>query len=131
MRLALTVASPATRRTADVVVEADPATPVADIAAELQRFISGGEPRLAPPPGSAPAAGAGTALSRSHAQGSLATSSAVPAAALLSVPVYVNCQLIPPELTLAEARIGDGAVVSLGSPEAACPRSKPGWSRSG
>ena len=43
MRLALTVVSPAARRTADVVVEADPATPVADIAAELERFISGGD----------------------------------------------------------------------------------------
>ena len=126
MRLALTVASPATRRTADVVVEADPATPVADIAAELQRFISGGEPRLAPPPGSAQQWAQVLRFPGSHAQGSLATSSAVPAAALLSVPVYVNCQLIPPELTLAEARIGDGAVVSLGSPEGCLPPEQAG-----
>ena len=79
MRLALTVASPATRRTADVVVEADPATPVADIAAELQRFISGGEPRLAPPPGSAQQWAQVLRFPGSRAQGSLATSSAVPA----------------------------------------------------
>ena len=41
MRLALTVASPGAQRTADIVLEADPATPVAHIAAHLDRFMSG------------------------------------------------------------------------------------------
>ena len=36
MRLALTVVAPATRFRADVVIDADPATPVADVAAELE-----------------------------------------------------------------------------------------------
>src|ERR1700743_3739554 len=39
MRLALTVVSPGTRRTADVVLEADPATPVGRVAGEIGRFI--------------------------------------------------------------------------------------------
>jgi hypothetical protein len=38
MRLALTVVAPATRFRADVVIDADPATPVADVAAELERM---------------------------------------------------------------------------------------------
>ena len=42
MRLALTVVSPAARQAADVMLEADPATPVAEIAAELERFIRHG-----------------------------------------------------------------------------------------
>src|SRR5580692_3670683 len=41
MRLALTVVSPATRFWADVVIDADPATPVADVAAELERMAYG------------------------------------------------------------------------------------------
>ena len=41
MRLALTVVSPGAQRTADVVLEADPATSVAQVAAELGRFLSG------------------------------------------------------------------------------------------
>ena len=68
MRLALTVASPATRRTADVVLEADPATPVADIAAELQRFISAASLAWPRPGRQCPAVGAGTAVSRLRAR---------------------------------------------------------------
>ena len=41
MRLALTVVSPGAQRTADVVLEADPATPVVRVAAELGRFMGG------------------------------------------------------------------------------------------
>ena len=39
MRLALTVVSPGAQRAADVVLEADPATPVVRVAAELGRFM--------------------------------------------------------------------------------------------
>ena len=41
MRVALTVVAPATRRAADVLLEADPATPMADIAAELASAVVG------------------------------------------------------------------------------------------
>jgi hypothetical protein len=41
MRLALTVVSPATRNWADVVIDADPETPVAAIATQLERMTSG------------------------------------------------------------------------------------------
>jgi S-DNA-T family DNA segregation ATPase FtsK/SpoIIIE len=116
MRLALTVVSPTARRGADVVLEADPATPMADVAAELERFISGSftEPH--------PAHGAQVLrFPGPRSQGSLAMSSpfpdVLPDAAPLPVPLYVNYQPIPPQLTLAEAPIRDGAVVSLGSPD--------------
>jgi DNA segregation ATPase FtsK/SpoIIIE, S-DNA-T family len=39
MRLSLTVVSPGAQRTADVVLEADAATPVVEVAAELGRFV--------------------------------------------------------------------------------------------
>ena len=42
MRLALTVVSPAARRQADVLLEADPATPVATVAQQLDRFLHAG-----------------------------------------------------------------------------------------
>jgi len=40
MRLALTVVSPATRQSADIVLEADPETPMGAVAAELGRFAN-------------------------------------------------------------------------------------------
>jgi hypothetical protein len=42
MRLALTVVAPGVQRTADVVLEADPATPVVRVAAELGHFMGDG-----------------------------------------------------------------------------------------
>jgi DNA segregation ATPase FtsK/SpoIIIE, S-DNA-T family len=53
MRLALTVVSPAAKHWADVVIDADPATPVADIAADLERMTSGA-PSPATPGGAGP-----------------------------------------------------------------------------
>jgi hypothetical protein len=41
MRLAVTVVSPATRRSTDIVLDADPATPMTAVAAELDRFARG------------------------------------------------------------------------------------------
>src|ERR1700691_3587040 len=49
MRLALTVVSPDVQQTADVVLEADPATPVVQVAAELGRFMGSGWTAQAPP----------------------------------------------------------------------------------
>jgi S-DNA-T family DNA segregation ATPase FtsK/SpoIIIE len=79
MRLALTVVSPATRQSADIVLEADPATPMLTVAAELERFARGD--------GAADRQG----------------------------PLYVDFQQVSPRLTLAEAPIMDGSVISLGS----------------
>ncbi len=80
MRLALTAVALAMGRAADVVLEADPATPVADLAAELVRFISGdaaGARHV--PPGSE--GGRGARVLRfpgPRSRGSLAMSSPVP-----------------------------------------------------
>ena len=51
MRLALTIVSPAARRQADVLLEADPATPVGEVAAQLDRLLQAGPVPAAPPPG--------------------------------------------------------------------------------
>jgi hypothetical protein len=42
MRLALTVVSPTVRQQADVLLDADPATPVGEVAVELARLLYGG-----------------------------------------------------------------------------------------
>src|ERR1700728_5396844 len=89
MRLAVTVVSPATRQSTDIVLDADPATPMAAVAAELDRFARGDSGR---------SGGAQTG--------------AAPAAAL-----YVDCQRVWQRLTLAEAPVRDGCVISLGSPD--------------
>jgi S-DNA-T family DNA segregation ATPase FtsK/SpoIIIE len=89
MRLALTVVSPATRQLADVLLDADPATPVGEITAELNRFAS---------------------------HGSLAVSaSARPTQPW--APLYIDYQVVPPHLSLAQSPLRDGSVISLGSPE--------------
>ena len=118
MRLALTVVSPGAQRTADVVLEADPATPVARVAAELGRFMGGDWTTQGPP---SIGAGGGTGARvlrfpgpRSH--GSLAMASPDPGEPF-AVPLYVSGQRIPPQLTLLESPIRDGAVLGLGGPE--------------
>src|ERR1017187_6145529 len=115
MRLALTVVSPATRQSADIVLDADPATPMRAVAAELDRFARGGAPPgelggarvLDFPPRSRPSATPGGALAYS------------PSPALgedqLATPLYVDYQEVSPRLTLAEAPILDGSVISLGN----------------
>src|SRR6185437_14156681 len=45
MRLALTVVSPAARQYADVILDAAAQTPVAEVAAALERFAHGGTVR--------------------------------------------------------------------------------------
>jgi len=75
MRLLVTVVCPASRQSTDVVLEADPATPMTVVAGELERFAS--------------SAG----------------------------PLYVDGQRVWRRLTLAEAPIRDGSVISLGSPD--------------
>jgi DNA segregation ATPase FtsK/SpoIIIE, S-DNA-T family len=110
MRLALTVVSPAARHAADVVLDADPASAVADLAAELDHFMLGDR--------SADAYGARVIqFPSSRVQGALAMTSPDVYAAPQSVPLYLNYQLVAPQLTLAESPIRDGSVISLGSPE--------------
>ena len=120
MRLALTVASPGAQRTADIVLEADPATPVAHIAAHLDRFMSGY--RTAPgPPSIGAGGGPGARVLRfpgPRPHGSLAMASPDPGQPW-AVPLYIAGLPVPPELTLLESPIRDGAVLGLGSPEGA------------
>src|ERR1700689_1436908 len=89
MRLALTVVSPATRFWADVVIDADPATPVPDLAAELERLAYGAQGRVLRFPGPRGPD---------------------------SIPLYVDFQPVGPQLTLAGSPIRNGSVVSLGDP---------------
>jgi S-DNA-T family DNA segregation ATPase FtsK/SpoIIIE len=98
MRLDLTVVSPTARRQADVLLEADPATPVAEIAGELDRLLQTGPIPAAPPPGVLRFPGPRT-----------------PAGGAAGTKIFVDQQLIPPDQTLAESLIRQGCVVSLGS----------------
>jgi S-DNA-T family DNA segregation ATPase FtsK/SpoIIIE len=94
MRLALTVVSPAARQLADVLLDADPATPVGEIAAELDRFAAGAAP-VADYAAGRHGAGTGEA----------------------GVPLYVEHRLVPPGLPLAQSPLREGSVISLGGPE--------------
>jgi len=96
MRLALTVVAPATRQSADVLLDADPATPVGEIAAELDRFTAG----VAAVPDYALAVSAPSTQTQSW-----------------TPPLYVEHQLVPPGLPLAQSPLREGSVISLGSPE--------------
>ena len=119
MRVALTVVAPAMRRTADVLLEADPATPMADIAAELASVVVGDvmERHHASNYGGGQQGARVLRFPGPGANGPLALSSPLPSAEWMSVPLYVNHRQIPPQLSLAEAWIRDGAVVSLGDPD--------------
>jgi S-DNA-T family DNA segregation ATPase FtsK/SpoIIIE len=86
MRLALTIVCPQLHRSANIVLDADPATPAVEIAAALSRFACAGAGRSVP-----------------------------------TMPPYVDCQRLPPKITLAESPLRDGAVVSLGSPDGCLP----------
>ena len=135
MRLAVTVVSPATRRFADIVLDADPATPVGEVAAELDRLVSGASPGPVamgteamgteatadgarvlqfPGPGArgarAPAAGGLGAAAGGRAP---VTS---PGQTRNAPPAYVDFGLIPAHLSLADSAIRDGAVISIGDP---------------
>ena len=92
MRLALTVVSPAERHAADVVLDADPATSVAELAAGLEHFMFGGRApaAYAAQPGTGPA---GTRVLQPPAprpQGSLATSPTATYTEPQTIPLFVN-----------------------------------------
>jgi DNA segregation ATPase FtsK/SpoIIIE, S-DNA-T family len=145
MRLALTVVSPATRNWADVVIDADPETPVAAIATQLERMTSGpGSPQgpggLAAPgtPGGVAAPGSpgtepGGRVLRfpgPRSRGSLATAPSAPAGVATgswqapAIPLYLDFRQVAPHLTLASSPIRNGSVVSLGDPSG-CLRPEP------
>ena len=118
MRLALTVVSPAARQSADVILDAAAETPVAEVAAALERFAHGGV-ALGTYHGAGQSAGHTGAQvlefpgSRSRGPTALAD----PGGYSRSVPLYVDYQRVPPALTLAASAIRDGSVISLGGPE--------------
>jgi S-DNA-T family DNA segregation ATPase FtsK/SpoIIIE len=91
MRLLVTVVSPATRRSADIVLDADPGTPMTAVAGELERFARDGD-------------GGDGGLRRGARPSS-------------AVSLYVDCERVWRRLTLAESPIRDGSVISLGSPD--------------
>ncbi|HEX4094123.1 MAG TPA: hypothetical protein VHZ33_35865 [Trebonia sp.] len=98
MRVVVTVVCPASRRSTDVVLDADPATPMAAVAGAVERFAGGS---LAAAPGAA----LGGVVPRPRGPGAAAGA------------LYVDGQRIWQRLTLAESPIRDGCVISLGSPD--------------
>jgi DNA segregation ATPase FtsK/SpoIIIE, S-DNA-T family len=123
MRLALTVVSPAARQSADMVLDADSATPVGQIAAELEHVAYGGfasdmDSRGAASDGAEPGARV-LRFPGPRSNGSLAMAdpTASPRPESSAIPLFVDYQRVSPRLTLAEAPIRDGSVISLGSPE--------------
>src|ERR1700689_176262 len=112
MRLALTVVAPGAQRTADVVLEAEQATPVSRVAAELERFM--GDDWAGPGLPSIDAGGRpearGLQFPDPRLDGALAMASPDPGESF-PIPLYVSGQRIPPRLTLLESPIRDGAVL--------------------
>src|ERR1051326_9077694 len=126
MRLALTVVSPAARQAADVILDAAAQTPVAEVAAALERFTRADAP-LAAHYGAgqgqhgaaqhdADQAGA-QVLQFPGSRSRGPTAVADPGGCNRAVPLYVDYQRVPPGLTLAASAIRDGSVISLGGPE--------------
>jgi len=107
MRLALTVVSPVARQTADILLDADAATPVAEVAGRLEHFMHGT---------SLGADGAQVVrFPGPRAQGSLAVVGGYRTHE--PVPLFVDYRQVPPDAALADSPITDGSVISLGSPE--------------
>jgi DNA segregation ATPase FtsK/SpoIIIE, S-DNA-T family len=130
LRLALTVVSPLARHTADLVLDADPATPVGDIAAELERLAFGGSSphAVSAETGAEGTAGGARVLRfpgartdawsvKNEAVAGLAVAESPVYAPARAVALYVDYRQVPPETALADSAIRDGAVVSLGGPE--------------
>jgi len=112
MRVTVTAVSPATRRRADVVIDADPETPVSEIAARLDRLLDGGIPQS----------------SEGHA--ALAAGRPAPLSAPVLRPagrasvLFTAGQRVPGDIPLADSLIRDGVVLSLGDPSG-CRRPDP------
>jgi S-DNA-T family DNA segregation ATPase FtsK/SpoIIIE len=121
MRLALTIVSPTARQTMDLVLDADPATPVGDIAATFERLTYGGPIPDTEPAGVAALSTAGRGARVLRFPGERTTGPLAVAEPRAHAPtvaaVYVDYQEVAPETALADSPIRDGAVISLGSPE--------------
>jgi len=120
MRLALTVVSPRTRRSASIVLDAEPATPVAEITAALTRFENGGRP--APADGRAPEVplyldrqrlSPRTTLAESLIRDGAVVSLGSPDGCLAPVPVSPLARTLP---AAALTRSADGAWADFNRP---------------
>ena len=154
MRLALTVVSPATRRWADVLLDADPAMLVAELGAELERLAYGTAPaggggahapQTVSGAGGPSAGGQVLRFPGPRAQGSVATAGPagyvtlprIPSAPAPPIPLYVDFQQVPPQLTVArladQGRVGGqpGRPVRLPAARADRPGRDPRGRRSG
>ena len=134
MRLALTVVSPAARARADVLLDADPATPVGDVAEELARLLHGGNGAYgsggesASHPGQQqgahilqfPAARARPG-SQAHDPYGTAPTMAMAAPPAAGPPLYVDHRRVPPAQSLANSPLRAGCVVSLGDASGCLP----------
>jgi DNA segregation ATPase FtsK/SpoIIIE, S-DNA-T family len=112
MRLALTVVSPASRTSANLVLEADAATEIGVVAGELARMAEGA---LAP----AQAVGGGARVLRFP--GPRAQADAGHGAGTAGGAVFVDGRPVNPRVTLAESPLREGCVVSLGDPAGCVP----------
>lgn len=116
MRLALTVVSPAARQWADVVLDAEPETSVAEVAQELDRLAFSGFTGSQSTPHSTVLRFPGPAT-----HGNLAAATRPQAA---YVPLYLDFQRIDPRLSIKDSPIKDGSVLSLGTADG-CLRPEP------
>jgi S-DNA-T family DNA segregation ATPase FtsK/SpoIIIE len=121
VRLALTVVVPAARQRAELILDADPATPVGEVAAELARMVpaaqlpdTNGYGAVLPFPGPRP-----VAAGRVSGPG-VATTAPRPAPPA-APPVFVDFALIPPQLPVGASALRPGSVVSLGDPSGCLP----------
>jgi DNA segregation ATPase FtsK/SpoIIIE, S-DNA-T family len=117
MRVTVTAVSPATRRRADVLIDADPETPVSEIAARLDRLLGGAVPEFSGSLASHAALAAGRPVAL--------TAPVLRRAGRASVPgLFTAGQRVPGDIPLADSLIRDGSVVSLGDPSG-CRRPDP------
>jgi S-DNA-T family DNA segregation ATPase FtsK/SpoIIIE len=117
MRVTVTAVSPAMRRRADVLIDADPETPVSEIAARLNRLLDGGIPQA-----SGPLAGHAT-LAGGH-PAALSAPVLRPAGRAPVPGLFAAGQRVPGDTALADSLIRDGSVLSLGDPSG-CRRPDP------
>ena len=133
MQLALTVVSPAGRRRADVQLDADPQTPVGELAAEFARLLGVGGFAHQDVPGAdiLQFPGVRDRYHRADRQAGLASgtfaSVLAPAPAPGPAPqpgapaLYADHRLIPADQPLGESPLRDGCLISLGDPSGCLP----------